>query len=199
MAVAFLWTGIMVKIPKEAEKMYLDGCSVKEAAAAFGINYSTLRRRFAKLGITRSHADATALAAKRGRLGTVLKLNPRQISKELRKKLVNAQRESYAKTAKGKALMASGYIRITRGENRGKNEHVILMEKSIGREMAKGEHVHHVDGNRSNNEISNLLLLTNSEHIKLHLKQNPPVRDKRGRILPMKKKEKPCRPRSINA
>jgi hypothetical protein len=189
----------MVKIPKEVEKMYLDGCSVKEAAAAFGINYSTLRRRFVKLGIMRSHADAMALAAKRGRLGTVLKLNPRPISKELRKKLVKAQREAYAKTAKGKALMANGYIRITRGKNRGKNEHVIIIEESIGREIAKGEHVHHIDGDRSNNKLENLLLMTNSEHIKLHFKQNPPVRDERGRILYMQKKEKKCQHRSTSA
>lgn len=47
-------------------------------------------------------------------------------------------------------------------------EHQLVMEQHIGRYLKKGEVVHHIDGNRSNNDISNLLLLTNSDHAKLH-------------------------------
>lgn len=52
---------------------------------------------------------------------------------------------------------------------RGKvQEHVLIMEEHIGRRLEKTEVVHHIDGTRDNNDISNLLLLTRSEHSALH-------------------------------
>ena len=46
--------------------------------------------------------------------------------------------------------------------------HRIVAEESIGRRLISGEHVHHIDGNRSNNSKENLLVLTSSGHAKLH-------------------------------
>ena len=48
-------------------------------------------------------------------------------------------------------------------------EHLLVMEKHIGRYLTVGEVVHHLDGNRTNNDISNLVLCESpSEHSKLH-------------------------------
>lgn len=38
----------------------------------------------------------------------------------------------------------------------------------LGRWLSKEEHVHHIDGNRLNNDISNLQVLTAQEHASLH-------------------------------
>ena len=47
--------------------------------------------------------------------------------------------------------------------------HRLVMEKYIGRYLTADEVIHHKDGNRSNNNISNLQLCANqSEHIKIH-------------------------------
>jgi len=47
-------------------------------------------------------------------------------------------------------------------------EHVFVMETHLGRRIEKGEVVHHIDGNKRNNDLSNLYLTTVAEHNKLH-------------------------------
>lgn len=47
-------------------------------------------------------------------------------------------------------------------------EHRHVMQEAVGRSLESWEHVHHMDGNGLNNDPSNLILLTNSEHQKLH-------------------------------
>jgi hypothetical protein len=48
-------------------------------------------------------------------------------------------------------------------------EHRMVMENTIKRILNKGECVHHLDGNKSNNEINNLLLChNNKEHSLVH-------------------------------
>lgn len=44
-----------------------------------------------------------------------------------------------------------------------------------------GYHVHHIDGDKSNNDISNLRLLTVSDHIKLHMSDLPEEKKERMR------------------
>jgi hypothetical protein len=47
-------------------------------------------------------------------------------------------------------------------------EHVVVAEKFLGREMKDDEVVHHLDGNRANNRIENLLVLQRGQHNKFH-------------------------------
>ena len=49
-------------------------------------------------------------------------------------------------------------------------EHIKIVEKSIGRKLEKDEHIHHIDGDKLNNNLNNLFLYkgNQSEHIKLH-------------------------------
>ena len=50
--------------------------------------------------------------------------------------------------------------------------HRVVMENHLGRLLTKNEIVHHKDGNKFNNDISNLELMTNEEHSRMH---NPKV------------------------
>lgn len=58
----------------------------------------------------------------------------------------------------------------------GRHEHRVLMELHLGRKLVKGEIVHHIDGNKHNNDLSNLKLMTQSEHIKSHIEEIQKIR-----------------------
>lgn len=47
----------------------------------------------------------------------------------------------------------------------------ILMEKKLGRPLTDDEVVHHIDRNPENNDISNLVVLSKSEHCRLHMQK----------------------------
>lgn len=54
----------------------------------------------------------------------------------------------------------------------GKKVHRIIMENNIGRKLLTKEIVHHIDGNKLNNNIDNLQILTREEHNKIHFSIN---------------------------
>jgi hypothetical protein len=55
-----------------------------------------------------------------------------------------------------------------RGNRRRVKEHIVIAEETLGRRLKRGECVHHLDGDKSNNRRSNLLICTNSYHRWLH-------------------------------
>lgn len=63
----------------------------------------------------------------------------------------------------------TGYYLASQGDASGKRKrlHISVWEFHNG-EIPRGNHIHHVDYDKSNNEISNLQMMTNSEHQTLH-------------------------------
>jgi len=73
--------------------------------------------------------------------------------------------------SKNKILKQNGYIYLKTWEhpNRSKQnliaEHRVVVEQAIGRYLTKKEAIHHIDGNKTNNVLSNLFLCKNDiEH-----------------------------------
>lgn len=50
------------------------------------------------------------------------------------------------------------------------DEHRLIMQNVLGRKLARNEVVHHIDGNKSNNSLENLVVMTRSEHSAMHQK-----------------------------
>lgn len=61
----------------------------------------------------------------------------------------------------------NGYIRYSRGAVRSTYEHRLVAMRVYGR-VPSGMHVHHVDGCITNNEASNLEVLTPAQHARIH-------------------------------
>lgn len=77
----------------------------------------------------------------------------------------------------GRIKTISGYIEVYCPEHKISNnrgyvfEHLLVMEKFLGRYIKKEEVVHHIDENKSNNDINNLMLFpTIGAHIAFHHK-----------------------------
>lgn len=86
-------------------------------------------------------------------------------------------------------INSKGYLEGCVWENgvrRRMRKHRWLMERHLGRKLQKSEDVHHKDGNKLNNDISNLEVIGRVEHSYLHNRErakrlgwNPPEREVR--------------------
>jgi hypothetical protein len=65
---------------------------------------------------------------------------------------------------------AAGYRRVRR-DGKQVFEHRWVVEQHLGRKLLTTEHVHHVNGNRTDNRLENLLVLTDSAHQAVHAPQ----------------------------
>lgn len=65
------------------------------------------------------------------------------------------------------SLNRDGYVRVS-FEGRRVLLHRLRMEHRVGRPLQDDEHVHHIDGDRLNNRIENLIIIKNKEHAKMH-------------------------------
>lgn len=71
----------------------------------------------------------------------------------------------------GRFVTSDGYINIHTGSpKKYRKEHLIVVEEFIGRSLLPHEIVHHIDGNKQNNKISNLCLLKDAQqHRQVHI------------------------------
>ena len=75
------------------------------------------------------------------------------------------------------------YIRLSKGKTYPLAR--LIMEKYLNRKLDSREHVHHIDGNVENNDISNLIVLSLEKHLSLHhkgIKRKPLTSEHKNKI-----------------
>jgi hypothetical protein len=69
----------------------------------------------------------------------------------------------------GRFVASDGYVQVYLGPKSYRKEHFLVMEKAIGRRLSRVEVVHHIDLDKQNSSLSNLVLLANeSAHRAVH-------------------------------
>lgn len=81
-------------------------------------------------------------------------LNPSRMTPEVREKIHNSRVDTGSN---------KGYQKTY-----GRHTHRIIAEQILGRPLKSDEIVHHIDGNKRNNNPDNLMVMTQSEHAHLH-------------------------------
>lgn len=84
-------------------------------------------------------------------------LNPTRMTPEVKAKI----RRTMLGTGQGKSYEKTF----------GKHTHRIVAEQKLGRPLETDEIVHHIDGDKRNNEPSNLMVMTQAEHARLHFRK----------------------------
>lgn len=145
--------------------------SIAQIATQLNKAPSTIRLILLKEELLRTRTEGIRIASKDGR--TCMIKGKKRIFTEEWKENISIARNSWSNVnAKGRTLKPSGYIELTRGVYKYKSEHKLIMETKLGRKLRKEEVVHHIDGNKTNNSLDNLQLMTRSEHSSHHAKEN---------------------------
>lgn len=140
--------------------------SIPDISRQLGLPKTRIRNMLLKQGVTlRTRAEGVRLAGYK--TANRLRGVKRQFSPEHCLNISIGKKRMFEGKAKGFEIH-NGYIRLTRGENCRRNQHVVIMEEHIGRKLHADEVVHHRNGNKQDNRISNLQLMTRAEHSKLH-------------------------------
>ena len=164
-------------------ELYKQGNSIPEVHKTTGVPISTIRRKLAKDGVLRSRADGVRNAAAKGRLSSRKGVRI-EFSEQWKQNIAEGRRRWGEANAKGESLKPNGYLEITRGHNKGKTKHRVEAEAAIGRKLLPSEFVHHIDHDKTNNNTNNLMVMSASEHARLHALENVKrrTRDNKGRF-----------------
>lgn len=166
---------------EEAISLYDKGVSLARCSESTGIPISTLRRWVKKRGTLRTRHEAIAESVRLGNWHNGSNLSEIPWTQERRDAQRARRLEWGDANAKGTRITSQGYVEYTRGEKKGRRVHNVLMEERIGRALLPGEVVHHIDGNKQNNDINNLAFCTTSGHARLHRFEDSLARVERAR------------------
>lgn len=148
--------------------------SMPDIAKEINVSTSVVRTNLVRYNIDRRNTKES-IDLVRYKLGKHMLGKKRHFSDKTKENMKLAAIKRGEKYAKGITLKPSGYYEITRGVNKYRRLHVVLMEEFLNRKLLPNEVVHHVNGIKTDNRIENLQVMTVEEHCKFHALKN--IRD----------------------
>lgn len=139
-------------------KYLSEGLSGVEMAAFFHIGRSTVSRYLKEFGISERNVSETR---------KIKKWSPSDEQRRKLSELGRSQTGSNNPYWKGGFINGWGYKKI-RVSGKYMFEHRHVMEQQLGRPLVRGEEVHHMSHDKLDNRVENLVVLSSSEHSKLH-------------------------------
>ncbi len=155
----------IIPIPEWAVDLYRNGETLTEVARMIGRPYSTVRFALIRYGIEIRSIKEALIISRFDRGGATRGKKRPRFSDTHRTKISASLK---ARGGRGFSERVGNYIQITMGPNKGRGQHVVIMERLIGRRIERHEVVHHVDEDKHNNTPSNLQLMTRKEHARHH-------------------------------
>ena len=110
-----------------------------------------------------------------GKKGELCPVYGRKISAETREKLKPIWKANADKQRIYRKKHSSGYILVYCPNHPSADrsgyvlEHRLVMEKALGRTLKTDEYIHHINGDKTDNDIKTLSLTNMSEHAKIHM------------------------------
>jgi hypothetical protein len=145
---------------------------IAEIAEKLGMTYSQVKNTARKLGVSKYKSVKWRPIEER----TLIKYYPDYGAKfcaDMLERSVSAVHKKAEQLGIGQNNSyiyydKQGYAVDTSDRNNKRYIHRLVMEKMIGRPLRSDEIVHHIDGNKLNNDPSNLQIVTRAEHIRIH-------------------------------
>ncbi len=146
---------------------YLSGESSSDIADDLGISAVHVRRVLKGASVTlRSASEGKKLALSRADVREKMSraATGRKLSEKAKARLRERVGPLNHNWMAGLTLSSSGYLQFTNSQENGVNAgrllHQVIAEWKYERRTGQGEHVHHIDGNKLNNDPNNLIILS---------------------------------------
>ena len=155
---------------------YLCGISIQAVAKKIGVSVGAVYNHLKEAGIVRTGSEQFKYTT--WHISDEDRKRCSELGKKYGSKFVQKAIEANRIHGAGhKKLRKDGYIAIYYPDHPDANkdgyvmEHRLVMERFLGRRLENGEVVHHINKNRADNRIENLMLMKFSEHMSLHMRE----------------------------